>query len=126
MWLSPDVADKVIAIDGKTLRGSRDGRNAAIHVVSAFASEAGIVLGQIKTQEKSNEITAIPELLEWIDVRGTIVTIDAMGCQKSITQSVIKYRLKHVTSSAVQLLRLSGYCLRCDNIGELKTNYIGY
>ena len=89
VWLSPDVADKVIAIDGKTLRGSRDGNNSAIHVVSAFASEAGIVLGQTKTQEKSNEITAIPELLDWIDVRGAIVTIDAMGCQKSITQKVV-------------------------------------
>ena len=83
VWLSPDVADKVIAIDGKTLRGSRDGNNTAIHIVSAFASEAGLVLGQVKTQEKSNEITAIPELLNWIDVRGAIVTIDAMGCQKS-------------------------------------------
>jgi hypothetical protein len=52
-WLSPEVADKVIAIDGKTLRGSRDGEHPAIHLVSAFASEARIVLGQIKTQEKS-------------------------------------------------------------------------
>jgi hypothetical protein len=86
VWLSPEVVDKVIAIDGKTLRGSRDGNNSAIHIVSAFASEAGIVLGQTKTQEKSNEITAIPELLDWIDVRGAIVTIDAIGCQKSITQ----------------------------------------
>jgi predicted transposase YbfD/YdcC len=89
VWLSPDVADKVIAIDGKTLRGSRDGNNSTIHIVSAFASEAGIVLGQTKTQEKSNEITAIPELLDWIDVRGAIVTIDAMGCQKSITQKIV-------------------------------------
>lgn len=89
VWLSPDVADKVIAIDGKTLRGSRDGNNTAIHIVSAFASEAGLVLGQVKTQEKSNEITAIPELLNWIDVRGAIVTIDAMGCQKAITQKIV-------------------------------------
>ena len=57
----------MIAIDGKTLRGSHDGAQSAIHLVSAFASEAGIVLGQVKTSEKSNEITAIPELLQVLD-----------------------------------------------------------
>jgi predicted transposase YbfD/YdcC len=88
-WLSPEVAGKVVAIDGKTLRGSHDGGQSPIHVVSAFASEAGIVLGQVKTSEKSNEITAIPELLEWLDVRGAIVTIDAMGCQKAIAEKII-------------------------------------
>jgi predicted transposase YbfD/YdcC len=60
-----------------------------IHLVSAFASEAGIVLGQVKTSEKSNEMTAIPELLEWLDVRGAIVTIDAMGCPKAIAEKII-------------------------------------
>jgi len=88
-WLNPEVANKVVAIDGKTLRGSHDGEQLPIHIVSAFASEAGIVLGQIKTSEKSNEITAIPELLEWLDVRGAIVTIDAMGCQKAIAEKII-------------------------------------
>jgi predicted transposase YbfD/YdcC len=88
-WLSPEVAGKVVAIDGKTLRGSHDGEQLPIHLVSAFASEAGIVLGQVKTSEKSNEITAIPELLEWLDVRGAIVTIDAMGCQKAIAEKII-------------------------------------
>ena len=88
-WLSPEVASKVVAIDGKTLRGSRDGGQSPIHLVSAFASEAGIVLGQVKTREKSNEITAIPELLEWLDIRGAIVTIDAMGCQKTIAEKII-------------------------------------
>jgi len=89
VWLSPEVAGKVVAIDGKTLRGSHDGGQSPIHLVSAFASEAGIVLGQVKTSEKSNEITAIPELLEWLDVRGAIVTIDAMGCQKAIAEKII-------------------------------------
>ena len=88
-WLNPEVADKVVAIDGKTLRGSRNGEQMPIHLVSAFASEAGIVLGQVKTHEKSNEITAIPELLEWLDVRGAIVTIDAMGCQKAIAEKIV-------------------------------------
>jgi len=87
-WLNPEVAGKVVAIDGKTLRGSHDGGQSPIHLVSAFASEAGIVLGQVKTGEKSNEITAIPELLEWLDVRGAIVTIDAMGCQKAIAEKI--------------------------------------
>lgn len=88
-WLHPAVADKIIAIDGKTLRGSRDGEQSAIHLVSAFASEAGIVLGQVKTDEKSNEITAIPELLNWLDIRGAIVTVDAMGCQKAIAEKIV-------------------------------------
>ncbi len=88
VWLSPELAGKVVAIDGKTLRGSHDGRQSPLHLVSAFASEAGIVLGQVKTSEKSNEITAIPELLEWLDVRGAIVTLDAMGCQKAIAEKL--------------------------------------
>jgi len=88
-WLSPEVVDKVVVIDGKTLRGSHDGGQSPIHWVSAFASEAGIVLSQIKTREKSNEITAIPELLKRLDVRGAIVTIDVMGCQKAIAENII-------------------------------------
>ena len=87
--LGPQVAGKFVAIDGKTLRGSQHSGQSAIHLVSAFASEAGIVLGQIKTSEKSNEITAIPELLDWLDVRGAIVTIDAIGCQKAIAKKII-------------------------------------
>lgn len=89
VWLSPEAAGKVVAIDGKTLRGSHDGGQSPIHLVSAFASEARIVLGQVRTSEKSNEITAIPELLTWLDVRGAIVTIDAMGCQKAIAEKII-------------------------------------
>ncbi|MDF1684706.1 MAG: ISAs1 family transposase [Legionellaceae bacterium] len=73
---------RVVAIDGKTLRHSFDKkkRKAAIHMVSAFAAENGVVLGQRKTVFKSNEITAIPALLDLLDVKGCIVTIDAMGC----------------------------------------------
>ena len=90
VWLNSDVAEKVIAIDGKRLRGSYDGNQSAIHMVSAFASEAGIVLGQMKTQEKSNEINAIPELLDWIDICGAIVTIDAAGCQNRLRKKSLK------------------------------------
>lgn len=81
---------QVVAIDGKTLRGSQDtylGKK-AIHMVSAWASANGIVLGQRKVDDKSNEITAIPELLQALDVAGCIVTIDAMGCQTKIAQTI--------------------------------------
>jgi len=80
-----------IAIDGKTLRRSHDdGRGLGpLHVVSAWASEYGLSLGQVATEEKSNEITAIPELIDQIDVKGAIVTIDAMGCQKDIAKKIV-------------------------------------
>ncbi len=81
---------QVIAIDGKTLRGShnRSIGKEAIHMVSAWASENGLVLGQRKVEAKSNEITAIPELLRLLDVSGCLVTIDAMGCQTKIAQAI--------------------------------------
>ena len=83
---------QVIAIDGKTLRRSHDKSlgKTAIHMVSAWASENRLVLGQTKVAEKSNEITAIPELLALLDVSGCIVTIDAMGCQKEIARLIIE------------------------------------
>ena len=82
-----------IAVDGKTSRHSfdRSAGRSAVHTVSAWLSEAGLVLGQVKTGEKSNEITAIPELMQLIDIRGTTITIDAMGCQTNIA-AVIKKR----------------------------------
>lgn len=82
---------QVIAIDGKTLRRSHDKSNGkrAIHMVSAWASANGIVLGQVKTDEKSNEITAIPELIKALEIEGCIVTIDAMGCQKGIAKLIV-------------------------------------
>jgi predicted transposase YbfD/YdcC len=83
---------QVIAIDGKTLRRSHDKSlgKAAIHMVSAWASENRLVLGQTKAAEHSNEITAIPELLRLLDISGCIVTIAAMGCQKAIAQLIIE------------------------------------
>jgi len=84
------TANRLIAIDGKTLRGSydrSDGR-AAIHMVSAWATENQLSLGQVVVREKSNEITAIPELLSLLDVAGALVTIDAMGCQKEIAAEI--------------------------------------
>jgi len=81
---------EVVAIDGKTIRGAKsNGKKSPIHMVSAWASEQNIVLGQVKTQEKSNEITAIPELLNILSLENTVVTIDAMGCQKEIAKAII-------------------------------------
>ena len=82
---------QIIAIDGKTLRRSYDrgSDKAAIHMVSAWAAANRVVLGQLKTDEKSNEITAIPELLKLLDIKGCIVTIDAMGCQKNIAKQIV-------------------------------------
>ena len=88
--LRKTISAEIVAIDGKTLRGSHDRAKGRppIHMVSAWARENGLVLGQIKTEEKSNEITAIPELLRTLKLAGCIVTIDAMGCQKEIASEI--------------------------------------
>ncbi len=86
-----DSIRPTIAIDGKTMRRSHD-RAAGLgplHLVSAWASEHGLALGQVATEEKSNEITAIPELIDRIDVKDAVVTIDAMGCQKDIAGKIV-------------------------------------
>ncbi|NLS58900.1 ISAs1 family transposase, partial [Vibrio aestuarianus subsp. francensis] len=82
---------QVVAIDGKTLRGSynREDRASTIHMVSAYASSNKLVLGQLKTEQKSNEITAIPELIKMLNIKGALVTIDAMACQTKITKAIV-------------------------------------
>ena len=83
---------EVVAIDGKTVRRSHDrtlGKK-AIHMVNVWASSNGLALGQTKVDEKSNEITAIPKLLQLLELSGCIVTIDAMGCQKEIAREIIE------------------------------------
>jgi predicted transposase YbfD/YdcC len=84
------VQGEAVAIDGKTLAGSGETTTGkkALHLVSAWATKHGVVLGQVATSVKSNEITAIPALLQLLDLRGATVTIDAMGCQKAIAQQV--------------------------------------
>ena len=91
---------EVIAVDGKTLRHSynKEKNKAAIHMVSAWATQNHLVLGQVKMDEKSNEITAIPKLLEILDLKGCIVTIDAMGCQKEIAAEIIGKDADYVLS----------------------------
>jgi len=83
--------NEVIAIDGKTVRGSKDSfhNKPAIHIVSAWASQNSLVLGQRKVDGKSNEITAIPELLEMLEIKECIITIDALGTQRDIAQKII-------------------------------------
>ena len=92
------VPEGVIAIDGKTSRrsGRKKGGNPAIHTVSAFAARQRLVLGQVKVAEKSNEIIAIPKLLDMLAIEGAIVTIDAMGCQRDIAQKVVDKKADYV------------------------------
>jgi predicted transposase YbfD/YdcC len=87
------LPSEVAALDGRTVCGSRDRANGkvAIHMVSAWASANRLVLGQVKVDEKSNEITAIPELLRAWAIKGCIVTIDAMGCQRAIAQRILDH-----------------------------------
>jgi len=88
--LSLGTSGKLVAIDGKTVRHSfnRATGRKALHVVSAWIAENRLTLGQIVTEEKSNEITAIPKLLELLDIRGATITVDAMGCQRAIAEKV--------------------------------------
>ena len=99
------AANEVVAIDGKTIRRSAytpgdktKTAHKACHVVSAWANSLGVCFGQVKTEEKSNEITAIPELLELLDIKGMIVTIDAMGCQKKIMEKIAEKESEYVIS----------------------------
>jgi predicted transposase YbfD/YdcC len=85
-----------VAVDGKTLRGSTDGDRSPLHMVSAFATDIGIVLGQEAVADKSNEITAIPVLPEALAIKGCLVSIDAMGCQKEIASTIRKRRADYL------------------------------
>lgn len=100
--ISNITSGQVIAIDGKTLRHSYDkgADKRAIHMVSAWATAQRLVLGQVKVDDKSNEITAIPELLKVLELNGCIVTIDAMGCQKEIVKLIISQGGDYVILSA--------------------------
>jgi predicted transposase YbfD/YdcC len=93
-----EVTQGVVAIDGKTLRGSHDRRagKAALHLVSAWATTGGLVLGQVATDAKSNEITAIPVLLRLLALQGATVTIDAMGCQTAIAAQIVEQQADYV------------------------------
>lgn len=87
---------KLVAIDGKTVRRSMNGDIPPIHIVSAWSSDQRLVLGQLKTRKKSNELTAIPELLSMLSLKGATVSIDAMGCQKSIAEKIIEKKADYL------------------------------
>jgi len=93
-----DLGGQVVCIDGKTIRGaaSSGSRKYPVHIVTAFAAANRISIGQVATEEKSNEITAIPKLLEMIALKGCIVTIDAIGCQQEIVKSIIKAEAEYI------------------------------
>ena len=96
-WLEVELPERcVIAVDGKTIRGSANKNHKAYHVVSTFVAENQITLGEICVDEKSNEITAVPELLDLLYIDGAIITADAMSCQKAITEKVISENADYV------------------------------
>jgi hypothetical protein len=98
-WVSqlcPALEGQHIAIDGKAVRGSRSATHSALHLVSAWCSDTGLSLGQVSTSEKSNEITAIPELLAALNLEGATVTIDAMGTQHAIAEAIVKAGANYV------------------------------
>jgi predicted transposase YbfD/YdcC len=101
--IEPKFDGDIIPIDGKTVRRSHDRANGnkAIHMVSAWACHSSLVLGQLKTEEKSNEITAIPKLLDLLEIKGCVVSIDAMGCQKKIAEKIVEKQADWVFSLAL-------------------------
>lgn len=98
-WISETVRlikGETVSIDGKTICASKDEEKRAIHMVSAWANKQKLVLGQIKTDEKSNEITAVPQLLEMLEIEGCTVTVDAMSCQKDIAKKVTEKKADYI------------------------------
>ncbi len=106
--ISEKLEVEVIAIDGKTLKQSydRNHQQKALHIVSAWSSTHQLVLGQQKIRDKSNEITAIPVLIEMLEIEGSIITIDAMGCQKEITSLIVKKKADYVLALKANQKRL--------------------
>ena len=114
---------EIVSIDGKTICGSRssDGKS-AVHIVGAWASVNQLSLGQIKVEDKSNEITAIPKLLNVLALKGCIVTIDAMGCQREIASRIIDKEADYILAVKGNRGRLGGECKRD---GALHQSLIG-
>jgi predicted transposase YbfD/YdcC len=94
--LCPSLRGHAIHVDGKSLRGSRNGTEAMAHLVSAWDSAVGVTLGQVKTADKSNEIIAVPQLLRLLDIRGASITVDAMGCQREIVKQICEQEADYI------------------------------
>ena len=95
-FLHEKISKEIVSIDGKTVRRTKGKDQRAIHIVSAWANKNKLVLGQIKVNDKSNEITAIPELLKLIDIGGCVITIDAMGTQTEIAKTIVDNGAEYV------------------------------
>lgn len=131
--ISQITQGEVVAIDGKTLRHSYDKKAdlAAIHMVSAWATANRLVLGQVKVDNKSNEITAIPELIKVLDLAGCIVTIDAMGCQKDIVNLIVEQEADYIItlkknqkSLYIQVEQLFKEAIRSQFAGLTASSYV--
>jgi predicted transposase YbfD/YdcC len=126
------ILDKVIAIDGKTVRGSKDSFHgkSPIHLVHAWSVENNICLGQFKTKDKSNEITAIPQILDLLEIKGSIITIDAMGTQKAIAQKIIEkdahYILAVKDNQKSLKEEVETTCNRCCAVSDITTTEKGH
>lgn len=98
LWVKTLCSERteIVNIDGKTLCGAKNGSKSPFHMVSAFCHANGLSLGQVKTDEKSNEITAIPNLIKLLDLEGCIITIDAMGCQREIAKEIVNAKADYV------------------------------
>lgn len=95
--MSEEFKQQVIAIDGKTVRGAKsNGEKSPVHIVGAWATQHNLVAGQVKVNDKSNEITAIPELLDMLLIKGNIITIDAMGTQTEIAKKIIEKEADYI------------------------------
>ena len=110
----------VVALDGKTVRGlaGSGGKKSSLHIVSAYASMNRVTLGQVAVDEKSNEITAIPKLLELLTLKGCIVTIDAMGCQKAIAEQIVSKQADYVLMVKDNQARLKEQLVKVFQRGE--------
>nr|WP_303149495.1 ISAs1 family transposase [uncultured Cloacibacillus sp.] len=117
-WLDVEHRKRsVVAVDGKTICGSASVEHKAYHVVSAFVTENQITLGEIAVPEKTNEITAIPELLDLVDIKDQIVTIDAAGCQKKIAEKIIKKKADYV----LRLKTTSQSCIKTSGCTSIRS-----
>lgn len=133
-WVSsilPLLPSDIIAIDGKSLRGSnKPAASPLVHMVSAFACCSGISLAQIKTDGKSNEITPIPQLLDMIDIEGCTISIDAMGCQKDIAAKIISKKADYILAIKdnqptlrLDALLMSKHCLADDDYMDVDAGH---
>ena len=115
----------VVAVDGKQARRTKDARKPPLHVVSAFSAECGLVLGQLACEEKSNEITAIPKLLEMLELEGCIVTIDAMGTQSEIAKKITEKGADYILAlKENQNTLYEDVKLFLRNIGRIRQDWI--